>query len=247
MFRRIFVPAAALALCAGPAAAYRPLITEDTRFLGRDVRQVEAGFEHAVSREGRDVYSNTLLGEMSYGLFDGVDLQLSAPWHGWSSHGVSEAGPGDVSMEAKFRAAERGGWTLAVKPGFSLPAGNEARSLGAGAGRAWVYGLAGKSDGDRRYYLNAGFLLNRNSLGERENILRVSAAAARRLAAGLTAAADLAAETNPVKGEATPPLSAVLGLVWSPYGTLDLDAAVRFGLTRPAPDYGLIAGLTLRL
>jgi len=43
------------------------------------------------------------------------------------------------------------------------------------------------------------------------------------------------------------PLSAVFGLIWSPYPTLDLDIGASFGLTRAAADHALLGGITLRL
>lgn len=233
-------------LCA-PAAAFHPLMCEDTGFLGKDVKQVEVGFDHSISREGADIHANTITGEISYGLFDTVDLLMSAPWQGWSSHGLAENGPGDVSIEAKFKAAERNGWVLALRPGFSLPAGDEAKSLGAGKGGAWLTAIAGAASGPWQYYLDAGYALNRNDIGERESILKGAAAGTYALAPGLLAAGDISIETNPEKGSASHPVSAVLGLIWSPYPTLDLDAGVKLGLTRPADDLGILAGFTLRL
>ncbi|HNW43728.1 MAG TPA: transporter [Elusimicrobiales bacterium] len=242
-----FALPALLAGCAGPVFAFHPMMTEDTRFLDRDGRQVEVGFEHSASNEGTNSYSNTLTGEISYGLFKKVTLLLSAPWQGWRSNGISESGPGDVSMEAKFNTGRKHGWRLALKPGFSMPAGNEAKSLGAGNGKVWLYGIAGRTEGPWEYYLNAGFLLNRNSLGENENILKASAAAAYLVLPATRILADLAVETNADKQSSTPPVNSLFGLAWSPYPTLDIDAGAKFGLNAPARSWGLLFGFTLRL
>lgn len=77
---RKMIAAFLLLSCAGSASALHPLIGEDTGFLGRDVRQVELGLDHSVEREGPDTYSTTGSAQISYGLFDRVDLLLSAPW-----------------------------------------------------------------------------------------------------------------------------------------------------------------------
>ncbi len=236
-----------LLAAAPPVSAFHPLISEDTGFLGKDGRQVELGYEHAVSREGADIYSNSGAAEISYGLFDKVDILLSAPWQGWNSRGISESGIGDVALEAKFAAGSRYGWELALKPGFSLPAGDEAKGLGAGKGGVWFYGVAGRQSGAWQYYLNAGYLFNRNSLDEDDHILKASAAAAYGFAEGWLASLDLAAEGNPDPDSSTPPVSAVLGLIWSPHRNLDLDAGFRLGLDGPADDHALLLGLTLRL
>ncbi|OGR40903.1 MAG: hypothetical protein A2X35_02940 [Elusimicrobia bacterium GWA2_61_42] len=236
-----------LAFSGGSAFAFHPLISEDTAFLGRDVRQAEITFEHSVSKEGFDFYSNTVAAEFSYGLFDKIDIMISAPWQGWSSHGLSESGLGDVSLETKFEVARDKDWTFALKPGFSLPAGNEAKSLGAGKGGVWVYGIAGKTAGPRHYYLNAGYRLNRNSLDNAENILKASAAAALEVLPKTLLSAELAIETSPEKDSPSHPVTSVFGLIWSPSPSLDLDAGVKFGLNKAADDLGLLAGFTLRL
>jgi hypothetical protein len=244
---RILIASLLLAACGGAASAMHPLIGEDTGFLGRDVRQAEFGFEHAVSREGADVYSNSASAEFSYGLLEQVDILLSAPWQGWNSHGVGESGLGDVELAVKFPVAQKAGWTLALKPGFSLPAGNESKSLGAGKGGVWLYGIAGRTQGPMQYYFNAGYLFNRNSVDEEENILKASAAALFELLPRVLVSADLAIETNTDKNSSSHPVSSVFGLIWSPYPSLDLDAGVKLGLTKPADDVGLLLGFTIRL
>lgn len=245
--RNALILAAMIGSLGGEALALHPLVGEDTGFLGKDGRQIEAALEHSVSRGGADVYSTGASAELSYGLLKELDVLITVPWQGWSSEGISESGLGDVSVEVKFPVAREAGWTLALKPGFSLPAGNEAKSLGAGKGGVWLYGIAGRASGPWQFYLNSGYLLNRNSLDEEKNIFKASAAAAYEVAPKVLAAAELAAETNTDKGALSHPVSSVFGLVWSPYPTLDLDAGVRFGLSRSADDIGLLAGLTLRI
>lgn len=244
---RLIFASLLLAACGATASAFHPLVSEDTAFLGKDVRQVELGLDHSVERQGPDTYSTTGSAEISYGLFDRVDLLLSAPWQGWTSHGLSRSGVGDVSLEAKFGVGAAAGWDLALKPGFSLPAGDEGRSLGAGKGGVWLYGAAGRTAGPLQYYLNAGFLLNRNSVGEEEHILKGSAAAALVVFPKVMVSAELAGETNTDASSVSHPVSSVFGLIWSPHPALDLDAGVSLGLTRPAPDLGLLLGITLRL
>lgn len=245
--KKIFIAAALAAISPSGAAAFHPLIGEDTLFLGKDVKQAELGFEHSVSRNGTRLTTNAGTAELSYGLFDRVDVLMSAVWHGWNSRGISQSGIGDVGLEAKFAVGEKSGWAYALKPGFSLPAGDEGKSLGAGKGGVWLYGVAGRQSGPWEFYLNAGYLLNRNTLGERENILKGSGAAVREVMPKVKASAELAAETNRDKASSSTPVSSVLGLIWSPYPTLDLDAGFRLGLTDSAADETLLLGLTLRM
>lgn len=239
--------AAAVAFFPAQAPAFTHLAGEDTVFLGKEGRQLEGWLDYSVSKEGPDRYSTGASAKLSYGFLDNVDLMATVPWRGWNSRGISESGLGDARIEAKFRTARKSDWTLALQPGFSLPAGNEAKSLGAGKGGVWLYGLAGTARGPWEFYLSAGFLLNRNSINEEKNILKASAAAVRELLPGLRATAQLAADTGALKEPPSYPATSIFGLVWSPYPSLDLDAGLKLGLTRAAENFALAAGITLRV
>lgn len=237
----------ALAALAGRAAAFHPLISEDTRFLGVDDRQAEIGFEHVENTHAADVFSNAATAEFAYGFMENIQLLISAPWQGWSSRGLSESGLGDVSMEVKFEAGRAGDWLIAMKPGMSLPAGDEARSLGAGKDGFWLYTIAGRRAGPWELYLNGGYLYNRNSVDEEKNIFKASAAAALKVLPKARLAAELAVESSKNKASSTHPVHSVFGVVWSPYDYLDLDAGVRVGLNPAADHVALLAGVTLRI
>lgn len=238
---------AALFLLSAPAGAFTHLAGEDTIFLGKYGKQLEGWVDHSVSKEGPDRYSTGASAKLGYGFWDGLDLAVTVPWHGWNSRGIAESGLGDALIEAKFKAQERAGWTLALRPGFSLPAGDEAKSLGAGKGGVWLDGIAGRTAGAWQFYLNAGYLHNRNSIDEEKNILRASAAALLRIHPKVLATAELAAATAKDKASSSNPATSVFGLAWSPYPTLDLDAGLKLGLTRAAENFGLAAGATLRI
>ncbi|HNT97757.1 MAG TPA: transporter [Elusimicrobiales bacterium] len=235
-----------LAVFCGRAAAMHPLITEDTGFLGKGGRQAEIGYEYSAAEEGTDVYSRSLAAEVSCGLNDRTDLLLTVPFGGWSSAGTSEDGLGDLALDAKFQVAEKAGWAFALKPGLSLPTGDDKKGLGAGKSAYWVYGVAGRASGAWQYYVNAGYLLNKNKAGEKEDILKASAAAAYEVMEKTLLSVDLAYETNADPAAASHPLSSVFGIVWSPKDTLDLDVGVKAGLNDAADDLGLLAGATFR-
>jgi hypothetical protein len=245
---KVFIFVLVMALAGGRAMAFNPLIGEDSKFLGRYNRQLQGDLDYAVSENGGvHRYATTATARLSYGLWDKLDVLITVPWQGWSSKGLSESGLGDVLLEAKFQAARRGAWTLGLKPGFSLPEGDEAKSLGAGKGGVWLYGLAGKTSGPWEFYLNAGYLYNRNSFDERQNLLEGSAAASFGVLPGLRACSRLSSRTNKAKDTSSHPVYSAFGLSWSPYPTLDLAAGVRLGLNHGADDLGLLGGLTLRL
>lgn len=230
-----------------PAAAFHPLITEDVCFLGSDGRQIELGLDHAVEKSGPDRYATAASAELSYGLFDRFDVLVTVPWQGWSSQGLSKSGLGDVLVEAKFPAVRKAAWDFAVKTGFSLPAGDEADSLGAGKGGVWAYGIAGRTDGPRQYYFNAGYMFRNNSLDEQKHILKASAAGALEVLPKTIVSAELSLETAADNDSLSHPAYSLLGLTWTPYPTLDPSAGLRAGLTRAAADISFLGGLTLKL
>ncbi len=244
--RKALIISLAVASIAGHAAAFHPLITEDTGFLGKNNRQIETGFEHSVSNEGNDLFARYLGTELSYGITDKADFLMSIPWSSWTSGGASENGLGDFALESKFAVAEKWGWTLALKPGFSICTGDHKKGLGAGKSGFWTHAVAGAASGPWQYYINAGYLLNKNFADERENILKGSLAAAYEIRPKTLISLDLSAETNPDPADDSPPLTSILGLVWSPYEYLDLDAGVKAGLNAPADDLGFLAGITFR-
>lgn len=243
--KRILIAAALLA-AAGRAQAFHPLVSEDTLFLGTDARQIELGLERSVSGGSPEVRAVALSAEFSYGFSDNIDLLISAPWRRLSSGAASVSGAGDVALEAKFEAGRAGDWIIAMKPGLSLPTGDEAKGLGAGRKGAWLYAIAGRTAGPWQFYLNAGYFLNRNTGGGEEHIVKGSAAAALRVAPGTVLTADLATETSADPAAAAHPLASVFGLVWSPHDYLDLDAGVKLGLNGAADGPGLLAGATFR-
>lgn len=246
---KISFAAAAAAVCffCVPALSFTHLTGENTRFLGRDGKQMEGWLDYSVSKEGQDRYTTAASAKLTYGLWTNLDIMVMVPWRGWNSNGISESGLGDAEIETKFQLARKKDWNLALKPGFSLPAGDEAKSLGAGKGGVWIYAIAGKARGRWQFCLNAGYMLNRNSLDEEKNIIKTSAAAILKAGPEISFTAKLAAATNTGKTSRSNPVSSILGLVWSPSSALDLDAGLELGLTRAAHDFGLLAGITLRL
>ncbi len=245
--RLFLLAAAAVLLLTGAADAYNPLTGEDARFLGRDGRQMQGWIDYTSSREGPDRYATDAYAELAYGLFEKVNLKVTVPWRGWNAGGISESGLGDVLLEAKFGCECRRGWDLALKPGFSLPAGDEARSLGAGKGGLWLYGIASRGSGPWLLILNGGYMLNRNTLDERRHLLKLSGAAELRVLPELAAAVSISGGTDADKNVDVWPVVSSFGAVWTPYRTLDAYAGVQLGLTDPAPALGLVAGLALRI
>jgi hypothetical protein len=57
---------------------------------------------------------------------------------------------------------------------------------------------------------------------------------------------DLSRDTNPVPGFSTPLDYVIVGAIWTPVKSVDLDLGYRYGASNPALDRALLAGVTLR-
>jgi len=217
-----------------------------TGVLGKGGRQIETGFEYEASEGGSNEYGRAFAAVFSYGLTDSADLLLGVPWESRSAGGASERGPGDVSLEAKLLIGEKYGWVFLVKPGVSLPSGDEDKGLGAGKAQAWAYAAAGRTHGKWQHYLNAGLYHNANDADETKNVWKASAFTGYSLHEKVLLAADLAVEANTDKEASEHPATGMLGVVYYPAENLDLDLGCKLGLNDAAADQAVLAGVTYR-
>ncbi len=127
------------------AFAGHPFITDDAGTQGKGNWQLEllaqrdhhvhAAGDGPVQLRGRSTLFNPVL---TYGLRDNLDVALGLNHlrHRDSENGVaatdSASGAADSTLELKWRFYDENGFSLALKPGLSLPTGDENRGLGTG-------------------------------------------------------------------------------------------------------------------
>lgn len=261
MFKR-FVAAFGLAICcAGPALATHPLITDDTGTQGKGKFQVEMNGEMSRDKESPGGVETKESGaEMaaafSAGVLDSVDFVIGAPWL-WSrvwENGVvvgDANGIGDVSLEIKWRFLEYKGLSLAVKPGITLPTGNENRGLGNGKASYGVTMIATQELDPFTFHVNASYTRNEFKLdadkdANRSDIWHGSIAAMYEVVKDLQLVANIGMESNVDRTSGTWPAFILGGVVYSVTENLDLDCGVKGGLTSPEADIALLAGVAYR-
>jgi hypothetical protein len=199
---------ACLAFGAAAAHGAYPLITEDTGTQGRGGWQLE-GTSEIESDRGTDAHlvSENLV--LNYGVTDSADLQLVMPWYSGTSEGV-----GDPQVNLKWRFFERGPFTLGMKPGILLPAGDAQKGNGTGKANWGLTLIAGYEAGALALHGDVRYQRNRNTVGERESISHVSAGVQYRLGrARLVADITREAAADPAFDEAA--RYSVLGVIWS--------------------------------
>jgi outer membrane putative beta-barrel porin/alpha-amylase len=252
---------AGLLMTAGTALAAHPLITDDAGTQGKGKCQLELNGETSWDKERLDGVetresASELAAAVSIGVTETVDVVIGTPWS-WSrvKEGgalVSDAdGIGDISLELKWRFFEHKGFSLAVKPGVTLPTGNENRGLGTGKVSYGTALIATQKLEPFTLHVNAAYTRNEFKLqvdkeANRSDIWHGSVAATCEVAKDLHLVADVGVETNGDRGSNTWPAFILGGAIYSVTENLDLDCGIKGGLNKPEPDLTLLAGLALR-
>jgi len=249
-FRRM---AFCLALFA-PASSWasHPLITDDAGTVGKGHFQLEVNGQYDHDEEHRITTTGGQAATIiTYGIIDSLDLVVTTPylWRDEKSPSskTSENGVGDANVDVKFRIFEKDGLSFAVKPGLSLPTGDDDKGLGTGKWGYHFYLIGTKETGPWTFISNLGYIRNETSLDTDErNIWHVSVATIYALNDQWKICADVVAERNTNKDGENDPVSAVAGVIYSPTKNIDLDLGVKRGITSSATDWSLLAGTTFK-
>jgi hypothetical protein len=242
--RRLLAP-----LLAFPGAVWasHPLMTEDTGVLGAARWQVELHGERSLEREaGARTRGADASGVLSYGITEQADVQLELPYLRKETGGDVVKGRGDASASLKWRFFERDRLSLVVKPDLHLPTGREELGLGAGRARWGTNFVASYQFGPLELLGHAGYLRNRNRIGERVSLWHTSIAALYAATDKLKLALDVGRDTNPDPESGSAMRELVLGLVYALSDDVDLGLGVKKGLSDPADDRAVLAGLKFR-
>lgn len=186
MFKRIFLKLLVACLCSGPAFAAHPLVTDDAGTQGRQKTQFELNSEFKHDKgitEGirTQETGGELAAMLTYGASDDLDIVIGLPyqWTRTRENGATfseENGFSDVSIELKWRFYENEGLGLALKPGITLPTGDEDRGPGSGRPSYGMFFIASKDSGPWALHLNLGYARNENRVDERRDIWHASLA-----------------------------------------------------------------------
>ncbi len=255
--RQVVHVVAAVFLIAGaispaPLFAAHPLITEDTGTQGRGNFQLELTTEHAYEDEDgvreTTVRTNAVL---SYGLRDNLDVVLTLPHRRITTEDTdgsksTVAGRADVGLDLKWRFYEQDNLSFALKPGLTLPTGDETKNLGTGKSTRSLYLVTSYDASPWEYHLHLGHIWNRNTLDQHESQRHLSVAAGRRIGDKLKLVADYGADTPTSKTSSVNTEFFILGAIYNLRKNLDLDFGAKWGLTPPESDFTWLGGVTFR-
>lgn len=187
----------------------------------------------------------------TFGVHENLDFVMAAPYLWYSSRSddeptVRENGPGDITIDLKWRFFEENGWGLALKPGIILPTGDDKKGLGGGRMTYRLFLIASKELSPWAFHVNLGYLRNENSAGDRTDLWYASAAAEMEVIRNLKVVANVGLEQNPAVGSNDHPAFALGGVVYAISDRFSVDAGVKFGLTSSETDWTYLLGVTYK-
>ena len=242
---------AVVLLWAGAAFAAHPLITDDAGTQGRGKAQLEINAEYGQDRAaGVNARSNQIAAAFSYGISTPLDMIIGVPYQRVrtteNGEGASESGVSDASLELKWRFYDRDGLSFALKPGISLPAGDNEKGLGVGRATYHFFGVASKELKAWAFHLNFGLLRNENKNDERKNLWHASLAATVEVVKDLKIVGNIGLERNTDRNENIDPAFILGGLIYSISESFDIDFGIKGGLNKPETDFSILAGIAYR-
>jgi len=248
-----------LALCMAiltPTGAWatHPLVTDDAGTQGQGHFQLEVNGQYDHDKDnGITNTGGQTAATVTYGITDVIDVAVGVPylWINEKSDdrliNSSENGVSDATLDVKLRFYERDGLSIAVKPGLSLPTGDDDKSLGTGKLGYHLYMIGTQEVGSWTFLANLGYIRNETNVDtDEKNIWHVSIATICALDDHWKIAANAVAERNTDKDGDNDPVSALAGVIYSPTKDIDLDFGIKRGVTSSETDWLLLAGMTFR-
>jgi len=250
----------ALATPAGARAAH-PLVSDDAGTLGRGAAQLElaaeVGRDRRVSPDGAEREdAGQTAATLTLGVTTDLDVVLgvASTWSRVRVNGAvvsSESGAADLALQAKWRVLEVGGFSLAAKPGVTLPTGDPHRGLGAGRVSYSVALIASQVLGPVTFDLNGAYTRSELALAaaraeSRPDLWHGSLAIRARVLPSVQLVGNVGAGTSPRRSTVTWSAFALGGVTCAVTDRLTLDVGVKAGLTAPDVDLVALGGVAWR-
>ena len=233
------------------ARAGHPLITEDTGTQGQGKFQLELASESTTLRErGATQTLGLSTAAFSYGALDSVDVILAVPYLRLG-HSVANGTPGahgltDLGLDVKWRFYEKEKLSLALKPGITLPTGDDTRNLGTGKYTWSAYLTASYETAPWTWLLHFGHVHHNNSFSERVDIWHASAAVVRQVGDAFKLILDTGIDTSTDRDARADPVFLIVGVIYSPRAHFDIDVGYKMESAESWRARSLLAGVTLR-
>jgi len=270
MLKKIMVALAVL-ISSGTAFGAHPLITDDTGTQGKGKFQLEVNSEFTKEKEQqynsdedkwetKKETGGELATVLSYGITDNVDIVLGFPyqWKKTKIDGVVTTEPtgqgdgiSDMSLEVKWKFYEKDGLSFALKPGITLPSGDENKGLGNGKMSYGLVFITTKEIAPFAFHVNLAYTNNEYKLqadkdANRKGIWHASVASEVEVIKDLKAVANIGIERNQDKTSDTHPAFILGGLIYSISENVAIDFGIKGGLNKPETDLTFLTGIAFK-
>lgn len=242
-----------IVLSSNIAFSAHPLITDDTGTQGSGRLQIEINSEYRWDREyGAEEKSFEVATIFSYGLLDNVDIVFGIPYEFINTKDLGEVskekirGIGDSSLELKWRFYEKDGFSIAIKPGISLPTGDYDKGLSNGRIGYGGYLIFTQEKKTMTLHLNVGYFRNESKDEQRRDIWHASLAGEFELSEQLKLVGNVGIETNPDLAFKTEPAFGLVGLIYTVSNKFGFDLGYKYGLNKPEIDHTALFGATFK-
>ncbi|MEW5744206.1 MAG: transporter [Nitrospirota bacterium] len=245
-----------VAATAGISSAKDILITNDTGTQGKGHLLIEVNSELSLDKETADGVTTKETGTelqsiVSYGVTEKIDVILTLPyaWNKVTEDGVTiqkEDGIADMALELKWRFYEKDGLSLAVKPGISLPTGDDEKGLGAGRAAYGIFFITTKEIHPLLFHLNLAYTRNENKVDERKDIWYASLSGELPLTKKLRFIANTGIQTNTGRMSRSSPAFILGGFNYEVTDTFAVNLGIKGGLNNAETDYTMLAGIAWR-
>lgn len=232
--------------------AAHPLITDDTGTQGKGKSQFEVNGGYGRDKDDGGVITKTteIAATLTYGISDPIDIILGLPYdhRRIEDSGTVTKGDGisDMSIEMKWRFYEKDGLSFALKPGFTLPTGDEEKGLGSGRVTYHLFFIGTKDMKPWAFHLNLGYMRNENKADEKKNVWHASLASTVEVIKNLKLVGNIGVETDVDRNLNIPDAFILGGVIYSLSENFDIDFGIKGGLSNPETDHAVLAGITWR-
>ncbi len=228
-----------------------PLLTDDAGTQGKGKAQLEFDnqYEHE-NENGIEENALEITPMLSYGLADAMDLIAAVPYDSIrtreSGQTTREKGFSDLSLEVKWRFLEKGGLSLAVKPGITLPTGNDDKGFGTGKVDFTFVLIATEELEPWTFHVNLGYARNENTQGARKDLWSASLVAEYQLVKNFRLMANIGVQRSDDPVSYSNPAFLLGGILYSLTENADVSAGYKYGLTGAEADRSILAGVAIR-
>jgi len=131
----------------------------------------------------------------------------------------------DISVEVKWRFYEKDGHSFALKPGITLPTGDEDSGLGSGRPTLSLFLVGTREAGPWDFHANLGYIRNENIVGERDNLWHASLATGFKATERIKIVGNVGIEQNTDRTVNTNPSFLIGGLIYAVSENVDSTSA----------------------